>query len=342
MLLAGMLLAANVSAASAESLDRADPSVRRLPGASSGGPASPAARRLGEIPLVIGAGLDLHAFAKHVPDDLALPPERARAGLAAGQRGRDAVTWLGHSSFLVRVGGANVLTDPVFAGRVFSAVLGPRRLVPLPLDVDDLPPIDAIVISHADYDHLDMPSLRRLARRFPGAAVVVPPRNGDLARRAGFADVRELPWYERTRVGGLTVQSLPALHDSRREPGNPFRRGWAGYGLEAGGRRVFFAGDTAYGDVFAGIRRRSGRFDVALVPIGAYEPRRVVRDVHADPEEAAAIARDLGARLAIGMHWGTFGLGPGPLTEPRERFLAAGGRGLDTRTLKVGETLALP
>ena len=305
------------------------------------GPVNPLVRAVGEVPLVIGAGLDLHALRIRVPEAMALDPSAARAGLAAGQRARNAITWIGHASLLVRVGGINVLTDPVFSPRPFSNVLGPRRLVPLPIDVEDLPDIAAIVISHADYDHLDLPSLRRLAARFPRAVVVLPPRNGDLARRAGFADVRELAWYETTRVGGLTIEGLPALHDSRREPGNPRRRGWSGFGLEAGGRRVFFAGDTGYGDTFAEIRRLSGRFDIALVPIGAYEPRAVVRDVHADPEEAARIARDVGARLAIGMHWGTFGLEPTPPSQARDRFRAAGGSGLTTRTLKIGETLIL-
>lgn len=297
-------------------------------------------RQLVETGNIISAGLDLHAVGAEVPATLALSAEAARRDLRSGS-GMSSLTWIGHATFVIRSGGTTVLTDPNFSMRAFSDVLGPRRLAPLPLDVDDLPAIDVIVISHADVDHLDTRSLRRLARRNPQAAVVTPRRNRDLVAGMGFREVRELGWGDAAQFGDVTIQALPAYHSSRREPGNPFRRRWASYGIEGSGVKLFFAGDTGYGPAFGQIGRAHGPYNIALVPIGAYEPRSAVRHMHVNPEEAAMIARELGAELAVGMHWGTFGLSPEPFLEPRERFLEAGGGGLTTRTLRIGETLPL-
>ncbi len=329
-----------MAAPAAASDDPSRPVIDR-PGPVVDRPAPKLIRELIELGVVVRSGLDIHALGQRLPDEMSLTRDEALAGLARAANPRPAVTWLGHATFVIRTGRTVLLTDPVFAGRLFSDIVGPRRRAPMPINVEDLPHVDAILISHADYDHLDMPSLTRLAERFPQAVVVTPLRNADLVMRAGFTNVRELPIHGETRIGEATVRALPAYHDNRREPGNPFRREWASFSISAGGNRVFFGGDTAYGPAFADIRRRYGRHELALLGISAYVPRPATVDLHANPEEAAQIARDLGASDAIGMHWGTYALSPEPFLEPHERFLAAGGDGVTTRTLKVGETFLL-
>lgn len=303
--------------------------------------APPLARELIEAGNLVAAGFDLYSVGAEIPADIAVSPDDAKAGLQRLVGADAAIAWIGHASVLIRVDGVTILTDPIFSERALSEALGPRRLAPLPLDIRDLPQVDVILISHADVDHLDRRSLRRLAERFPRAAVVIPQRNAALLEGIGFADLRELRWHESTTVGAVTLRALPAYHGNRREPGNPFARAWAGFGIEGEKQRIFFAGDTGYGPAFKEVRQRHGAYDTALVPIGAYEPRAAVKEIHADPEEAAEIARDVGASLAVGIHWGTFALSPEPFLDPPRRFLAAGGNGIAARTLRIGETLVL-
>jgi L-ascorbate metabolism protein UlaG (beta-lactamase superfamily) len=216
-----------------------------------------------------------------------------------------------------------------------------RRLAPPRPSLAGLPPIDLILISHADYDHLDLASLRRLAVRNPKAIVLVPEGNRRLIAPAGFRTVIEMAWYQTGRWDGIAVEAVPAVHGVRRLPEPPDSAHWAGWILEYRGTRLYFAGDTGVGSVFADIRRRSGPVDFALVPIGAYEPRRLEAPFHVDPEQAADIAGIVGARVALGIHWGTFALSEEPPTEQRARFLAASGGGVVTRVPRVGETVVL-
>lgn len=260
-----------------------------------------------------------------VPPGHVLPREQALAALAAQRRGDDSLTWLGHASFLVRLGDRTVLTDPFLteAASPFSSV-GPRRFAGPGLAIEDLPPIDVVVVSHNHYDHLDLRTLQQL----PGKSLtqlVVPMGVGPLVRDLGFAQVHELSWGDALQVGALRVAAAPAIHFSGRGLFDRDATLWAGYVFEANDRRVFFAGDTAYHPTaFKALRERIGPVDAALLPIGAYAPRQVMSHVHVDPEEAVALGRDLQASRLVAMHWGTIVLTTEPPFEPPQRFLAAG------------------
>lgn len=249
-----------------------------------------------------------------------------------------AITWLGHACFLIRLGEQRLLTDPFlsdYASPVPSAAT--RRLVPPALRVEQLPRVDVILVSHNHYDHLDTTSLRALAGRFPEAAVMVPLGLGETLRSCGFADVRELDWYQASNGHGIEATAVPAIHMSRRGLMDQNRTLWCGFVIGGAGRRIYFAGDTAWGPVFRELGAWLGEVDLALVPIGAYEPRRLMHCVHATPEEALEIAQEVGAREAVGMHWGTIRLTTEPLDEPPRRFMAARSP-LPRRLMAIGET----
>jgi N-acyl-phosphatidylethanolamine-hydrolysing phospholipase D len=251
-----------------------------------------------------------------------------------------ALTWLGHATFFFRVDGASFLTDPVFSERASPlSFAGPRRLVPPGVPLDRLPPIDFALLSHDHYDHTDLPSVRALAAR--GVPFVVPTGLGALVREAGATVAAELEWWRSTELRGVRVTCVPARHFSGRGLGDRNRRLWAGFVVKGRERRVYHAGDTAFFDGFAEIGRRLGPIDVAALPVGAYEPAAMMAPIHLNPEEAIEAALALGARRAVGMHFGTFDLSDEPLDEPPRRFLAeAARRGLAERgfVMAIGET----
>ena len=249
------------------------------------------------------------------------------------------LTWIGHASFLAQLDGVRFLADPVFSHRASPLPFaGPRRLVPPGLPLAELPPVAFATLSHDHYDHTDLAAVRALASR--GVRFVVPLGVGALVRGAG-GDAIELDWWHSAEVGGLRVHCVPAQHFSGRGLFDRNRRLWAGFVVEGRAARVYHAGDTGYFGGFARIAEKLGPIDVALLPIGAYLPRAMMQRVHMDPEEAVQAAIDLGARTAIGMHFGTFDLADEPLSEPPRRFLAeAAARGLRDRAfvMSVGET----
>lgn len=212
----------------------------------------------------------------------------------------------------------------------------------------ELPPLDAVVVSHNHYDHLDRPAAKRLARDHPSAVWVVPLRLAGLLRRWGAREVIELDWWESSTIGGLEVTSIPARHFSARGLRDRGRTLWCGYTLEVAGARVCFAGDTGYHPAFGEIGSRCGPFDFVMMPIGAYDPRWFMRHVHCNPEEAVQAYLDLreaaGDRspLMLGIHWGTFRLTDEPMDEPPKRAAAEWlRRGLDPERLWIaafGET----
>jgi N-acyl-phosphatidylethanolamine-hydrolysing phospholipase D len=231
------------------------------------------------------------------------------------------LTWIGHASFLVRMDGATFLTDPMFSRRASPlAFAGPRRLVPPGVALDALPGVDFALVSHDHYDHLDLPSVRALARR--GVRFVVPSGVGEIVRRAG-GEVTELDWWERKDMGPVTVHCVPSRHFSGRSLLDRNRRLWAGFVVEGPSRRFYHAGDTAAFDGFSEIGRRLGPIDLAAMPIGAYLPRRMMASVHVTPEEALQGALAARASRIAAMHWGTFDLADEPLDEPPRRFQAA-------------------
>lgn len=246
------------------------------------------------------------------------------------------VTWVGHATFVLQVGGLRILTDPVWSRRLPG--VGARH-VPPGVGFSELDRVDAVVISHNHYDHLDAPTVKRLDRSTP---ILVPAALATWFTRRGFRNVTELDWWESTEVGGVRFGFVPAHHWSRRGLRDSCRSLWGGWVIDD---RVYFAGDTGYGHWFEQIGARYPNLEVALLPIGAYHPRWFMKPVHMDPEEAVTACGELGARYLGTMHWGTFRMTTEPVLEPLERVRAAwrdaGRRTEDLWDLAIGESRVL-
>lgn len=334
----------------------------------------------------------------------AFPPVRpAFATPRSSPAGRLLATWVGHSTFLLQVGGLNVLTDPVwsaYASPVPGA--GPRRWTPPAVDFDALPPIDLVLVSHDHYDHLDAPTVRRLVRRHPSALWLAPLGVADWLARRGTPNVVECDWWDEawisasgvvgggrsggrrgsrggpptgkvTAAGGAAVPDaraprpndaaardevrarftcVPAQHFSGRRVNDRNATLWCGWTLRAGGRSIYYVGDTGYFPTIADASRRGGGpFDLVLMPVGAYDPRWFMRPVHYAPEDAVRAYQELAAAqgdgprppaVMAGMHWGTFKLTDEPMDEPPRRTREAWAlAGLPTEALWIpahGET----
>jgi L-ascorbate metabolism protein UlaG (beta-lactamase superfamily) len=258
------------------------------------------------------------------------------------------VTWVGHATVLLRVGGLNVLTDPQFSERASPLTFaGPKRVVPPVPALHELPRIDVVVVSHNHYDHLDLASVAKLAEQ-PGGSprYFVPLGLKDWFARRGIENVEELDWWESRRFGGLEIHFVPVQHWSKRSLTDENQTLWGGWVLRHPELSFFFAGDAGYSKDFADIRRRFGGFDLAAIPIGAYEPRWFMKIMHLDPAEAVQVHKDVNARQSLAIHWGTFdNLTDESLYEPPQRLAEerrkAGLTERDFLVLKHGETLAL-
>jgi L-ascorbate metabolism protein UlaG (beta-lactamase superfamily) len=256
-----------------------------------------------------------------------------------------AVTFIGHSTLLVQTKAANILTDPMYSQRAgpFN-LLGPRRVRQPAVRFDDLPPISIVLLSHNHYDHCDRRTLGMLAKRFD-PILVTPVGNGRLARSAGMRRVEELDWWQETTTTTAPITLTPAHHFSARGPFDRNRALWGGFLIVAGTSRIYFAGDTAYAPFFRDVRRRFGPIDVALLPIGAYEPRWFMRVVHMNPAEAVQAHLDLEASQSVAMHFGTFQLTAEGIDEPaRDLAEALRSRGVTPscfRTLAFGDSFRL-
>lgn len=235
-------------------------------------------------------------------------------------RPRDArdivVTFVGHSTFLLQSEDGNILTDPVYAERASPVTFaGPRRVRKPGVRFGDLPDIDVVLLSHNHYDHCDLRMLRKLDARFR-SLVVTPLGNARLLKSAGVGRTEELDWWQDASAAPFSITMTPAQHFSARGPFDRNRALWGSFVLTLAGQRVFFGGDSGYGPHFREIRDRVGPIDLAFLPIGAYEPRWFMKDIHMNPDEAVQAHLDLGARQSIGMHFGTFQLTPEAITDP--------------------------
>jgi L-ascorbate metabolism protein UlaG (beta-lactamase superfamily) len=255
------------------------------------------------------------------------------------------ITFIGHATFLIQTPAGNLLTDPIYSRRAGPLnLIGPRRVRQPALQFEDLPPISTVLLSHNHYDHCDLPTLRKIAKRFD-PVVVTPLGNRGLVQAAGIRRVEELDWWQEATSGALPITLTPAQHFSARTPFDRNRALWGGFALAAGHLRLFFAGDTAYASHFADIRRRLGPIDLALLPIGAYEPRWFMQAVHMNPAEAVQAHIDLEASESIGMHFGTFPMASEGIDEPiRALVQACAARNVPFprfRTLEFGESARL-
>jgi len=263
-----------------------------------------------------------------------LPPAPPTEGVTA--------TWIGHATFLLQTPTTNILIDPVFSERVspFSWI-GPRRVHAPGVALAALPRIDLVLLSHDHYDHCDFATLRYLARHHR-PRVIAPLGHRALLAATGLTDVVELDWWQTHAtgsdgIGAPLITFTPSRHWCRRRPGDTNVRLWGGFFIRAGGRLVYFLGDSGYDDaLFREIGRRGGVPDLALIPIGAYAPRWFMRSAHMDPTEAVRVHRDIGSRLSVAMHWGTFQLTDEARDEPATQLATArAAAGIDSDRFKV-------
>ncbi|WP_043835781.1 MBL fold hydrolase [Muricoccus aerilatus] len=258
--------------------------------------------------------------------------------------GHAAVTFVGHSTFLIRIaGGPTLLTDPVWSERCSPfTFLGPRRARAPGLALEALPPLDAVLVSHNHYDHMDVATLRKLR----GPRIITGLDNAPILARNSIPGAEELDWWGEAQVGAATVIYIPARHFSARGIRDRGHSLWGGFAIRTPAGSILFAGDTAYGGHLAEVGTELGPFGIGLIPIGAYEPRWFMRAVHMNPEEAVRARADLQVRTAVAMHFGTFKLTQEGIEEPPRALAAAReAAGLDAGDFVVprfGETLLLP
>jgi N-acyl-phosphatidylethanolamine-hydrolysing phospholipase D len=291
----------------------------------------------------------------HPPDPPphSLSPATPALANPHAEEGSVRLTWVGHATALIQMPGLNVLTDPVWSERSSPVgFAGPRRFVPAVPALEELPPIDVVLLSHDHYDHLDRPTVRALRDRGEGDTLWLTPLGyRHWFARQGVRRVEERDWWESAVLPGGRYRAVcvPARHWTRRRPGGTNRRLWCGWAIvptDSAGPQLYFAGDSGYGSFFSEIGRRVGPFHASLMPIGAYEPRWFMAAAHMNPEEAVQAYRDLGGEGAfVGMHWGTWRLTFEDPLEPPARTSAAweqaGLPGGDLHLLRHGETLVL-
>jgi N-acyl-phosphatidylethanolamine-hydrolysing phospholipase D len=282
------------------------------------------------------------------PESYHFPLAKNDPGFLRQNLDTNTLTWIGHATVLLQINGQNILTDPHFSNRTSPVQwAGPERVTPLGLAFEDLPPIDIVVISHDHYDALDEPTIKKLRQR-PGGEKTrfyVP-----LALKRWFAirgvdQVVEMDWWDRHRCGNLEIITVPVQHWSKRSIFSRNKTLWAGWVIKADDFRFIFVGDTGYTPHFKAIGKKLGPFDLAAIPIGAYEPRWFMARHHVNPAESVQIHMDIRSKKSVAIHWGTFILTDEPLDEPPERLREALKKNQipaeDFLVLKHGETIIL-
>ena len=232
----------------------------------------------------------------------------------------DYIAWIGHATFLIKLGDTTIITDPVFSKNAGPLIFGPKRYIEPALDLKDLPKTDLFLLTHNHYDHQDMQTIRKYP--FKKNKVLVPLKLGKYFTRHKFKDVNELDWYDEIKFKNLKITFLPAIHWSKRTFTDTNKTLWGSFLIEYNDKKILFSCDTGYGNIFKDIGEKYGPIDLTIINIGAYDFRPMFDKsiYHATPEEALEIAKDLKSKKVLGMHWGTFVLSLEPIMEPPIRF----------------------
>ena len=281
-----------------------------------------------------------------IPDDHVVPKTKVLEDLKNNQN-NDYIAWIGHATFLIKLGDTTIITDPVFSKNTGPLIFGPKRYIPPAVNLDEIPPVDLFLLTHNHYDHQDASTIRNFP--YKKSKVIVPLKLGKYFRN--YRDVNELDWYQEIQVNeDIKVTLLPAVHWSRRGIWDMNKTLWGSFLIEYKGKKILFACDTGYGPVYKKLEKKYGPMDLTFINIGAYQffPILPVKDksvYHTNPEEAIQIAKDLKSKKVIGMHWGTVVLSLEPVMEPRKRFKAGAekyGFGKDDAIIfKIGQVTKL-
>ena len=238
-------------------------------------------------------------------------------------KNNDYIAWIGHATFLIKLGSTTIITDPVFEKNMGPLFFGPKRYVDPAINLKELPEVNLFLLTHNHYDHLST----RTIQRFPykKAKVLTPLKLGKYFTKNGYRDVNEMDWYDEIRVNDLKITFLPAVHWSKRGLWDTNKTLWGNFLIEYKNKKIFFACDTGYGNIYKDLGEKYGPIDLTFINIGAYNfypmsPRKDKSIYHTNPEEALNIGQDLKSKKILGMHWGTVVLSLEPIFEPSKRF----------------------
>ena len=229
------------------------------------------------------------------------------------------IAWIGHATFLIKLGETTIITDPVFSKNAGPLIFGPKRYVEPAIPLEEIPKTDVFLLTHNHYDHQDMSTIRRFP--YKNAKVLLPLKLGKYFKR--YKDVNEMDWYDEIQVNDdLKITLLPAVHWSKRSLTDTNKTLWGNFLIEYKNKKIFFACDTGYGNIYKELGEKYGPIDLSMINIGAYDFRPMFEKstYHTTPEEALNIAQDLKSKKVLGTHWGTFVLSLEPIMEPRVRF----------------------
>ncbi len=258
-----------------------------------------------------------------VPKDHVVGKEQVLADIKKYKDG-DYIGWIGHATFLIKLGNTTIITDPVFSKNAGPLIFGPKRFTEPALNLKEIPPVDIFLLTHNHYDHQDMMTIRRFP--FKNTKVMAPLKLGKYFEKNGYSDVNEMDWYEEIIINEkMKITFLPAVHWSKRSLTDTNKSLWGNFLIEYDGKKILFACDTGVGNIYKEIGEKYGPIDINIINIGAYNfypltPYKDKSAYHTNPEEALEISRDLKSKKVIGMHWGTFVLSLEPIMEPRDRF----------------------
>ncbi len=283
----------------------------------------------------------------NVPPDHVINKKKVLENLKK-YKNSDYVAWIGHATFLIKLGKTTIITDPVFEKNMGPLIFGPKRYVDPAINLKEIPEVNLFLLTHNHYDHLST----RTIKRFPykKAKILTPLKLGKYFTRNGFSDVKEMDWYDEIKVNNLKITLLPAVHWSKRSLWDTNKTLWGNFLIEYKDKKIFFGCDTGYGNIYKKLGQKYGPIDLTLINIGAYNfypmaPRKDKSIYHTNPEEALNIAQDLKSKKAIGMHWGTVILSLEPIMEPPVRFKANaekyGFKKEDAIIFKIGEVQKL-
>ena len=254
------------------------------------------------------------------------------------------IAWIGHATFLIKLGETTIITDPVFSKNAGPLIFGPKRYVDPAIQLKEIPKTDVFLLTHNHYDHQDMSTIRGFP--YKDAKVLLPLKLGKYFKR--YKDVNEMDWYDEIQINNdLKITLLPAVHWSKRSLTDANKTLWGNFLIEYKNKKIFFACDTGYGNIYKDLGEKYGPIDLSMINIGAYDFRPMFEKstYHTTPEEALNIAQDLKSKKVLGTHWGTFVLSLEPIMEPRSRFKDNaenyGFKNEDALIFKIGEFQSL-